>query len=187
MIAALYVETGGVYFGRDDVDPWDAPRDARLYTGPYPVVAHPPCGSWSKLRHLYRGDDRDCGPRAVDQVRTSGGVLEHPAGSTLWDYCALPKPGEVPDGWGGWTIAVNQCDWGHVARKRTWLYVVRLSGVGPIPPPRAPTHWASGGGTGRGRVPPGIKVCSAQQRRRTPPAFADWLISLASQAQKEAA
>lgn len=28
-------------------------------------------------------------------------------------------------------------------------------------------------------VPPGIKVCSAQQRRRTPVAFAEWLIALA--------
>jgi hypothetical protein len=29
-------------------------------------------------------------------------------------------------------------------------------------------------------VPPGIKVCSAQQRRRTPVAFAEWLVSVAS-------
>ena len=31
MIAALYVETGGVYYGLPDVDPWDEERDARLY------------------------------------------------------------------------------------------------------------------------------------------------------------
>jgi hypothetical protein len=37
-----------------------------------------------------------------------------------------------------------------------------------------PTHWVSGGrnpnrkGSG-GLVPPGVKVCSAEQRRRTPP------------------
>lgn len=55
-----------------------------------------------------------------------------------------------------------------------------------------PTHWVSGfrSTTGRNRykssgsaVPPGIKVCSAQQRRRTPPLFADWLIELAQLAQ----
>jgi hypothetical protein len=28
-------------------------------------------------------------------------------------------------------------------------------------------------------VPPGIKVCSAQQRRRTPVAFAQWLLDVA--------
>lgn len=29
MIAALYVATGGIYFGLPDVDPWDVARDAR--------------------------------------------------------------------------------------------------------------------------------------------------------------
>ena len=46
MIAALYVQTGGAYYGLPDVDPWDEARDARLYAGPHPVVAHPPCGQW---------------------------------------------------------------------------------------------------------------------------------------------
>jgi hypothetical protein len=61
------------------------------------------------------------------------------------------------------------------------------------PPPRDPTHWVSGfrSTTGRNRyasngsaVPAGIKVCSAQQRRRTPPAFAEWLVSLARSVQR---
>ena len=43
MIAALFVATDGCYFGLDGVDPWDIHRDARRYTGPHPVVAHPPC------------------------------------------------------------------------------------------------------------------------------------------------
>jgi hypothetical protein len=30
-----------------------------------------------------------------------------------------------------------------------------------------------------GLVPPGVKVCSAQLRRRTPRAFAEWLVHLA--------
>lgn len=33
-VAALYVETGGSYYGLPDVDPWDEARDARLYNGP---------------------------------------------------------------------------------------------------------------------------------------------------------
>jgi hypothetical protein len=41
MIAALFVERDGVYFGLPGVDPWDQVRDARLYAGPWPVVAHP--------------------------------------------------------------------------------------------------------------------------------------------------
>lgn len=114
-----------------------------------------------------------------------GGVLEHPRGSVLWERCGMALPGQLPDAHGGISLDVNQVDWGHVARKATWLYLV---GVRPEAYPRMPrlepTHWISGG---RGRtatrnhtpVPPGIKVCSAQQRRRTPPAFAEFLVSLA--------
>lgn len=67
----------------------------------------------------------------------------------------------------------------------TWLYVVGIAELGPLPEPREPTHWISGGRGRAGKkakttpVPPGIKVCSAQQRRRTPPVFAAWLVSLA--------
>lgn len=46
MIAALFVQTNGCYFGIDGVDPWDEKRDARKYEGPYSVVAHPPCERW---------------------------------------------------------------------------------------------------------------------------------------------
>lgn len=35
-------------------------------------------------------------------------------------------------------------------------------------------------------IPAGIKVCSSQQRRRTPVAFAVWLISLAQQVNRAA-
>ena len=50
-VAALYVETGGCYFGLADVDPWDQARDARAYAGPHPVVAHPPCERWGRFWH----------------------------------------------------------------------------------------------------------------------------------------
>lgn len=194
MIAALYVDELGPYMRMAGVDPWGITRDARRYKGPYPIVAHPDCGPWGKLRHLYRGNGHDCAPRAVAQVRRWGGVLEHPAHSRLWAHAGLPLPGAPRDAWGGWTIEVCQVDWGHVARKRTWLYLV---GVSPAlaaqrPPPGTPTHWISGrreeqpaalAGRARGRsyglAPPGIKICSEQQRRRTPPAFAAWLIAMA--------
>jgi hypothetical protein len=147
------------------------------------------------LRHLHvpndeRRDDADCGPIAVSQVRRFGGVLEQPAGSKLWSHCGLPAPRAPADRHGGVAVEVTQVEWGHAARKKTWLYLVGV-GVPEVAPPfpgRQPTHWVSGGRNpnrkdgrrGGGVVPSGIKVCSAQQRRRTPPAFADWLISLAS-------
>lgn len=190
LVAALYVETGGCYFGLPGVDPWDVERDARLYAGPHPIVAHPPCGPWGRLRHLYRGSEHDCAPRAVEQVRAHGGVLEHPARSLLWRELALPEPGEITDQHGGFTVHVDQCAWGHVARKPTWLYVVGVGRdvvTGGIRTGGVPTHWASGSRVNPNRpssrkgapVPPGMKVCSAQQRRRTPPALAAWLVELA--------
>lgn len=191
-IAALYIDPRGPYPRMPGVDCWDQTRDARSYLGPHPVVAHPPCGSWGSLKHLYQGADADCGLYAVRQVRMLGGVLEHPARSRLWQHCSLPLPGAPRDEWGGYTIEVQQVSWGHVARKKTWLYCVRIERSlveATIRTGGTPTHWISGfRTTHKGRspykdigcaVPEGIKVCSAQQRRRTPPAFAEWLVLLA--------
>lgn len=183
-VAVLYVDPRGPY--PDLVREWyGEERDAGTYSGPWPVVAHPPCGPWGRLRHLSKHDSPDHGPRAVELVRRFGGVLEHPRYSLLFRHCDMPHPGELPDAWGGISFEVAQCDWGHVARKMSWIYVVGARAIPPSPAPREPTHWISGG---RGRVgqkskttpvPPGIKVCSAQQRRRTPPAFAAWLLEIA--------
>lgn len=186
MVAALYIDPKGPYpkITAQPVDCWDATRDARTYAGPNAVVVHPPCGPWGKQRHNYKGTEHDCAPRAVEQVRAFGGVLEHPAGSKLWEACGLPLPGAEADAFGGYTVEVHQVEWGHVARKLTWLYLVGVPREALETPPfpgRAPTHWCSGNRNCKsgGSVPPGIKVCSAQQRRRTPPLFAEYLVRLA--------
>jgi hypothetical protein len=75
VIAALYVQTNGVYYGLPDVDPWDETRDARLYDGPWPVVAHPPCNRWSRLAGVcqevhYDGEDGGCFAARSPAVRT---------------------------------------------------------------------------------------------------------------------
>lgn len=135
MIAALYVESGGAYFGLPHVDPWDEPRDARAYSGPWPVVAHPPCQRWGRYWHgapckpnQYRlGEDGGCFAAALTAVRNYGGVLEHPAHSHAWRYFGLRTP-PAAGGWatadeyGGWTCHVEQGHYGHISRKATWLY-----------------------------------------------------------------
>jgi len=135
VIAALYVEPGGAYFGLPDVDPWDATRDARLYDGPWPVVAHPPCERWGRFWHgsprkphqFELGDDGGCFAAALLAVHRYGGVLEHPADSKAWKaHGLLPPPRQ--GGWHaahwahGWTCYVEQGFYGHPARKPTWLY-----------------------------------------------------------------
>lgn len=134
-IAALFVETDGVYYGLPDVEPWDKARDARTYAGPYPVVAHPPCERWGRYwgggpsakvpRKL--GDDDGCFAAALTSVRRFGGVLEHPEGSHAWRAHELNTPPRhggwvVADWLGGWTCCVEQGWYGHKARKATWLY-----------------------------------------------------------------
>lgn len=191
-VVALYVDPRGPYPGL--VREWyDAARNAMTYRGGLPVVAHPPCGPWSRLSQLHKSaEELALAPHAVAVVQRCGGVLEHPKGSMLWEACKLPQPWVGEDSFGGFTIEVQQVNWGHPARKRTWLYIV---GLGPgrlpaMPMAREPTHWASGGRTRSSRqgspVPPGIKVCSAQQRRRTPTDFARWLIEVARRCSPQA-
>lgn len=135
MIAALFVATGGVYFNLPGVDPWDEVRDARLYAGPWPVVAHPPCSTWCQVAHVNQaryghkvGDDGGCFASALASVRKWGGVLEHPAETYAWPAHGLLRPAR--GGWsrgvfdGGWVCEVSQRAYGHRARKRTWLYAV---------------------------------------------------------------
>lgn len=176
-VAALYVDSEGPYAFMSDVDPWAAWRDAKRYAGPFPIVAHPPCGPWGRLKYLCTQQDAECGPAAVDQVRQWGGVLEHPSNSTLFGYCSLPKPGDGPDEFGGLTYAVSQVHWGHSCEKPSWLYVVRA---------RAGLVEAGlrSGGTPRLRVfngprGPQLPRANAEQIRRTPPAFASWLVEIA--------
>ena len=186
MIAALYVETGGVYFGLDGVDPWDVKRDARLYDGPYPVVAHPPCQRWCRLaghnetRYGYRvGDDGGTFASALDAVRTYGGVLEHPAHSIAWSRFGLPYPSRW--GWSsalddpGWTCEVEQGHYGHELRKPTWLYY-----VGDDPP--ALTWGSSDARTLKHREPDMSSTARQRMTIPTPTAFRDALLAMARSA-----
>lgn len=136
-VAALFVESAGAYFSVPGIDPWDEPRDARLYDGPHPVVAHPPCQRWGRYwhgsprkPHQYRlGADAGCFAAALTAVRNFGGVLEHPAYSNAWRWFGIAAPSSAggwvqADDYGGWTCHVEQGHYGHMARKATWLYAV---------------------------------------------------------------
>lgn len=200
MVAALYVETDGTYFGLEGVDPWDEQRDARRYAGPWPVVAHPPCERWCQLAPLIQslhaerlgdkykiGNDGGTFRAALAAVRRWGGVLEHPAYSIAWRTYDLPVPGRY--GWtrsltdDGYTTEISQSAYGHLARKRTWLYY-----VGDDPPT---LRWFEGKTTAQVSA---FSVKSAQARglvllangksNPTPQSFRDELLDMARSAQR---
>lgn len=184
MVAALYVATGGVYFGLPDVDPWDKRRDARLYAGPHPVVAHPPCQLWVNFaalnfkryggEHNRPGNDGGCFAAALAAVHTWGGVLEHPAFSRAWAAHGLrrPSPGTWTFDPPGWVAEVWQSSYGHPARKRTWLFYCGSN-------PRE-LNWERKPGTHQvgwfDRIKPTLNKRDAMC---TPPAFRDALLALA--------
>lgn len=137
-IAALYVQTGGSYFNLEGVQPWDEDRDDRMYGGPHPVVAHPPCQRWGKLwagqplwikrtgERKRKGDDAGCFKAALADTRRWGGIIEHPWGSHAWDFFGIAKPPRKggwikADEFGGWTCCVEQGRYGHYAPKPTLL------------------------------------------------------------------
>jgi len=195
VIAALYVQTGGAYYGLDDVDPWDEARDARLYAGPWPVVAHPPCARWCRLAGLVearwghkRGDDGGTFAAALAAVRAFGGVLEHPAYTDAWAAHGLAAPGRY--GWTsslgdpGWTAHVEQGRYGHPAKKATWLYAVGCDlpdlewGAIPDGESSALVSWC-GNHTSAFENRPRVGKAAAAT---TPPEFRDVLLDMARSA-----
>ena len=136
MIAALFIQENGCYYGLNNVDCWPEKRDARKYNDSFPIVAHPPCQLWGKMarvnysrwggEHNKPGNDKGCFKSALNSVNRCGGVLEHPAQTYAWDEYGLEKPSK--DGWTksgkGWVCEVWQSAYGHRANKATWLYYV---------------------------------------------------------------
>ncbi len=197
-VAALYVEKNGVYANLPGVEVWDEARDARLYAGPWPVVAHPPCSRWCRLAGLVearwghkRGEDGGCFAAALAAVREFGGVLEHPAYSDAWPAFGLPRPMRG----GGWTgnlldpghsAHVEQGRYGHSAKKATWLYAVGCDLPGLRFGSRldvrssALVSWC-GNHTSAFETRPRVGKAAAA---RTPEAFRDVLLEMARSAAK---
>jgi len=141
-VSALFVDATGHYpelVGKDNC--WDIVRDARNYSGPHPVVAHPPCNLWvtmpavnwkrygrKKPAWYQGGTDEGCFESALYSVRKYGGVLEHPAFSHAWEHHGLVAPKgswmyvRTSSQWQSyWVCEVWQSAYGHKCRKRTWL------------------------------------------------------------------
>ena len=155
------------------VDCYDIERDVRTFPRNCPVVAHPPCRSWSAYcAHQAKPlpGEKELGPLCVEILKECRGVLEHPAHSRLWDHCNLPKPGHEASGY-WWSMEVNQSWWGDSRVKKTWLL---FSGITPHDLPPIPYRLHDTRGDRRR-----WQVMSKNQRSATHPEFAKWLIEVA--------
>lgn len=180
MISVLFARADSVYKTLSGCDVYDLVRDAKTFNGGMPVIAHPPCRGWGRLRHLAKliPGERDLAIWAVEQVRLNGGVLEHPAYSRLWCEANLPSPGYF-DEFGGFTLDVCQYWWGHKALKPTWLYVcgINRDHVPTLPYRAGEPEYVIAKSKNN---PHGKKCVTHKEREATPVDLATWLIDLAS-------
>lgn len=178
MVTVLFVREDSEYKYNMSIDSYDCIRDARNYNGNGPVIAHPPCRAWGLLSHMASPapGEKELSFFAIDIVRRCGGVLEHPSGSRLFGP-HLPDVDDKKDMYGGYTILIDQFDFGHVAPKPTKLYIC---GVNIDELPQRPQK--------RNEIPKrsicgnikGTKRCTQKQREHTPELLMEWLILVAS-------
>lgn len=127
-----------------------------------------------------------------------GGVLEHPEASAAWSAFGLNSPplcgGWVMADWqGGWTCCVEQGQYGHRARKATWLYATGVDlpslrwGAAPGDFVRLDEGFHSIEERRRAVKTGACQRLSQKQRASTPVEFRDLLISIASSVNLSAA
>jgi hypothetical protein len=173
-VAVLCAQLNSVYHDIEGLEVYDINRDARTFSGGMPVIAHPPCRSWSAhCAHQAKPapGERELGLWCVDQVKRWGGVLEQPANSRLWDAARLPKPG-----WTHtrdlWAMEVWQAWWGYPMRKATWLLFSQICPMTVRTPLQLHPR-----GCDRRRE----QLMSKNERSKTTPEFARWLVMTARQ------
>lgn len=168
-VSVLFAMTDSIYKTLPGCDVWDEQRNALNFKGGAPIIAHPPCRLFSRMRYLSKADieEKRLAYFAIDMVRNCGGVLEHPYQSKLWEEKKLPKPGQR-DRW-GFTIAMPQFWFGHMITKPTLFYICGLGSSKNLPEIEFKLGDA---GTVFERMPKHL-------RSATPPRMAQWLLAVA--------
>lgn len=180
-VAALFVKENSIYKTLG-IDCYDEKRNACNYNNNLPVIAHPPCRLWSALRGLSTAPDHEkqLAITAVDIIRKVGGVLEHPARSTLFGTI-LPLPG-VTDKFGGYSICVNMSWFNYPCQKKTLLYIVGCNqkNLPGIPIKFDAIQYRIGSFKSHGKIRGQLKELPKKMRDETPIDMAKWLIEVAS-------
>lgn len=135
-IPVLFVSNPTYYSDYDCFDLFDITRDAFSCRSRSPLIAHPPCRLFSRLRSFSTAPIRErlCAYYSISKVRQFGGIVEHPRSSLLWHTSNCNLDGSV-DSYGGFLRSVNLSWFGFPAEKKTMLYFVGISpaDLPPIP------------------------------------------------------
>ena len=177
-IPVLFVNEKTVY-SQLDCDCWDEKRNAVKISSRLAGVYHPPCRTWGRLRSFanFHPGEHWLAVWAIIRIRKYGGVLEHPAGSTLWKLMCLPLPGSGYDSFGGFSVKINQHDFGFECEKNTWLYICGIDvNLLPVQPLNfnAITHTISSS-----KIKSGKKEISKNKRASTTIILAAYLVQIA--------
>lgn len=166
MIPVLFTHENSNYNKIKIFDCYDINRDALSFNDRIPLIAHPPCRLFSRLRKFSTAplSEKKLAFFALAKVRQFGGILEHPRSSTLWKNGNFNLNGSV-DSYGGFLRSVDLSWFGFPARKKTMLY---FCGITPGQLPSFPmsfnaiTHVISSSGNS------GKKELSKNMRSSTP-------------------
>ena len=190
----LYVRKDSDYKKRKNWDCWDSERNALNFKGLEPVVAHPPCRLWGNLSHMACRDvkiteeqksiEKSLAVHSLTVIRKNGGILEHPSGSKLFQEFKIPDLTfdqldlfGAADNWGGFSIEIDQYDFGHIAHKMTKLYICGLNReqLPELPNKDKSIHLCEKGLRRSicGNVRDTVR-CTQKQREYTPDALIDW-------------
>ena len=185
----LFCRDDSAYKKRSSWDVYDKERDALSFKEDSPIVAHPPCRTWGQLAHMAFNatpNESKLALWAIKKIRKNGGILEHPDGSKLFKT-DLPDAGMFPDEYGGFTILIDQYDFGHVAHKMTKLYFCGLkkAQLPDLPPRDMSEHFCENGKKRSicGNVA-GTTRCTQYQREYTPEKLIDFFESVLNIIQK---
>ena len=170
---ALFVRDDSAYKNKSNWLCYDKNKNALNYKDNLPVVCHPPCRTWGKLSHMATravAGESDLAIWSINKIRKLGGILEHPNGSKLFGKY-LPDINCNADTFGGFTILIDQYDFGHVAHKLTKLYFCGLKKeeLPKLPPKDKTIHYCEKGKRRSicGNVK-GTTRCTQYQREYTP-------------------
>ncbi len=134
MIPVLFTQENSNYDNYTIFDCYDLKRNALSYSGRVPIIAHPPCRLFSRLRAFSTAplSEKKLAFFALSKVRQFGGILEHPRSSTLWINGNCNLDGSV-DSYGGFLRSVDLSWFGFPAQKKTMLYFCGIV-PGQLPP-----------------------------------------------------